>query len=112
MSSRWEPPLALPIASEVGVPSADRPFLPAPTVVNGPAREDSLLTYGMVARVALSQPGFGFRMEHDLPQGVDLVEARPRAKVVGDHLIWQFGRVDPGQQIRLEVVVRPNPERC
>ncbi len=74
-----------------------------------PGAEDGLLTYGLVARIALGQPGFGFRMEHDLPPGVELVESRPRAKVIGDHLIWQFGRVDPGQQIRLEIVVRPEP---
>jgi hypothetical protein len=65
--------------------------------------------YGLVARVALSRPAFGFRVEHDLPPGVVLVEARPRATVVGDHLIWQIGRVDPGQKLRLEVIVRLLP---
>ena len=68
-----------------------------------------LVTYGLVARVALSRPGFGFRIEHDLPPGVELVTVKPRATVVGDHLIWQIGRVDPGQEVRLEVVVRPLP---
>ena len=53
--------------------------------------------------------GFGFRIEHDLPPDVDLIEAKPRATVVGDHLIWQMGRVDPGQEIRLEIVVQPRP---
>ena len=83
--------------------------LPAPAVLAGPAVPDGPLTYGLVARVSLARPGFGFRVEHDLPPDVDLVEARPRATVVGDHLIWQLGRVDPGQEIRLEVVVRPRP---
>jgi hypothetical protein len=87
----------------------DVPALPAPTVLAGPPVPDGQLTYGLVAKVALSRPGFGFRIEHDLPPDVDLVEARPRATVVGDHLIWQLGRIDPGQEIRLEVVIRPRP---
>jgi hypothetical protein len=82
-------------------------FLPAPSVVSGPSVDDGPFTYGLVAKVTLTRPGFGFRIEHDLPEGVDLVEARPRATVVGDHLIWQLGRVDPGQEIRLEIEVRP-----
>jgi hypothetical protein len=85
------------------------PALPAPTILAGPAVPDGPLTYGLVAKVSLARPGFGFRVEHDLPPDVDLVDARPKATVVGDHLIWQLGRVDPGQEIRLEVVVRPRP---
>lgn len=84
-------------------------FLPPPSVVSGPSVEEGPFTYGLVAKVTLTRPGFGFRIEHDLPEGVELVEARPRATVVGDHLIWQLGRVDPGQEIRLEVEVRPLP---
>src|SRR5207248_733482 len=76
-------------------------------VEKGQSSHDGLITYGLVVRVALNRPGFNFRIEHDLPVGVDFVEARPRATVVGDHLIWQFGRVDPRQEVRLEVVVRP-----
>jgi len=82
----------------------------APMVVKKLPKADGTIVYGLVARVAMSQPGFGFRVEHDLPVGVELVEARPKAKVVGDHLIWQFGRVDPGQEVRLEIVIRPDPE--
>lgn len=85
------------------------PVLPAPTVLSGPEVPDGPLRYGLVAKVSLSRPGFGFRIEHDLPPDVDLIEARPRAKVVGEHLIWQLGRVDPGQEIRLEIVVQPRP---
>ena len=85
------------------------PTLPAPEILSGPPAPDGPLTYGLVGRVALSRPGFGFRIEHDLPPDVDLIEAKPRAKVVGDHLIWQMGRVDPGQEIRLEITVQPRP---
>ena len=85
----------------------DVPPLPAPTILAGPPVPDGVVTYGLVAKVSLSRPGFGFRIEHDLPADVDLVEARPKATVVGDHLIWQVGRIDPGQEIRLEVVVPP-----
>jgi hypothetical protein len=84
-------------------------MLSAPSVVSGPSIEDGPFTYGLVAKVTLARPGFGFRVEHDLPEGVDFVEARPRATIVGDHLIWQLGRVDPGQEIRLEVEVRARP---
>jgi hypothetical protein len=87
----------------------DVPPLPAPTVLAGPPVPDGVVTYGLVAKVSLSRPGFGFRIEHYLPADVDLVEARPKATVVGDHLIWQLGRIDPGQEIRLEVIVRPRP---
>jgi hypothetical protein len=83
------------------------PTLPAPTVLAGPAVPDGPITYGLVAKVSLARPGFGFRVEHDLPSDVDLVDAKPKAKVVGDHLIWQLGRIDPGQEIRLEVTVKP-----
>src|SRR5258708_6138250 len=65
----------------------ESPALPAPTVLSGPPVPDSPLTYGLVAKVSLSRPGFGFRIEHDLPPDVDLIEARPKAKVVGEHLI-------------------------
>jgi hypothetical protein len=85
------------------------PLLPAPTILAGPAVADGPLTYGLVAKVSLARPGFGFRVEHDLPADVDLIDARPKATVVGDHLIWQLGRVDPGQEIRLEITVRPRP---
>ena len=83
--------------------------LPSPTVMVGPPAPDGPFTYGLRAKVALTKPGFGFRVEHDMPQGVELVETRPKATVVGTHLIWQLGRVDPGQELRLEVVVRPEP---
>src|SRR5690349_11404131 len=83
--------------------------LPAPTVLVGPPAPDGPFTYGIRAKIALTKPGFGFRVEHDMPAGVELVEARPKATVVGSHLIWQLGRVDPGQELRLEVVVRPEP---
>ena len=111
MSDQWDAPLATTLrAPERGPPA----WLDKPDPADGPASTEEPaaelpVKYGLVARMALSQPGFGFRVEHDLPGGVDLVEARPRATVVGDHLIWQFGRVDPGQQVRLEVVVRPQP---
>jgi hypothetical protein len=85
------------------------PALPAPTIMSGPAMPDGPLTYGLVAKVSLARPGFGFRIEHDLPPDVDLVEAKPRATVVGEHLIWQLGRVDPGQEVRLEITVQPRP---
>src|SRR5262245_41345481 len=53
------------------------PVLPAPTILAGPAVPDGPLTYGLVAKVSLARPGFGFRVEHDLPPDVDLIEARP-----------------------------------
>ena len=83
---------------------------PSTIVVKKLPKPDGTIVYGLVARIVMSQPGFGFRVEHDLPVGVELVEVRPKAKVVGDHLIWQFGRVDPGQEVRLEIVIRPEPE--
>lgn len=89
-------------------PTADRSS--TPIAIKKPLVTNGTIVYGLVARVAMSQPGFGFRVEHDLPVGVELVEAKPKAKVVGDHLIWQFGRVDPGQEVRLEIVIRPYPE--
>jgi hypothetical protein len=105
------PPAADP--SDPGLPSwlpdVDPPALPAPTVMVGPPAPDGPFTYGLRAKVALAKPGFGFRVEHDMPQGVELVDTRPKAKVVGQHLIWQLGRLDPGQELRLEVVVRPEP---
>ena len=91
------------------LPDVDPPALPAPTVMVGQPAPDGPFTYGLRAKVALAKPGFGFRVEHDMPQGVELIETRPKAKVVGQHLIWQLGRLDPGQELRLEVVVRPEP---
>jgi hypothetical protein len=85
------------------------PTLPAPTILSGPPAADGPITYGLVAKVSLARPGFSFRVEHDLPPDCELVEAKPKAKVVGDHLIWTMGRIDPGQEIRLEITVRPLP---
>jgi hypothetical protein len=87
--------------------SALEPSLPAPTVVEGPPAPDRPISYGVVAKVSLARPGFGFRVEHDLPAGVELIETRPKATVVGEHLIWQLGRLDPGQELRVQVVVKP-----
>jgi hypothetical protein len=109
MSHLLDATLATAVADEGDAGRAQPASLPAPTIFHGPANGDDTLTYGLVARVALNRPGFGFRIEHDLPPGVDLVSAKPRATVVGDHLIWQIGRVDPGQEVRLEIVVRPQP---
>ncbi len=73
------------------------------------ALDDGPLAYGLVAKVLLPRPAFNFKVEHDLPMNVTLVEAKPRATVVGDHLIWNLGRLDPGQELRLQVVVLPEP---
>jgi hypothetical protein len=81
--------------------------LPSPTVVEGPPAPDRPITYGIVAKVTLARPGYGFRVEHDLPAGVELIETKPKATVVGEHLIWQLGRLDPGQELRVQVVVKP-----
>jgi hypothetical protein len=114
MSDRRTPTLPPPL-EEAGLTlwlpdfEPEAPALPAPTIQSGPSVADGPLTYGLVAKVALSRPGFGFRIEHDLPPDVEFIEARPKAKVVGEHLIWQLGRVDPGQEIRLEIVVQPLP---
>lgn len=115
MTDRRAPTLAPPGDIDAGLTlwlpdfEPELPTLPAPTILASPAVPDGPLTYGLVAKVSLARPGFGFRIEHDLPADVDLVEARPKATVVGDHLIWQLGRVDPGQEIRLEIVVQPRP---
>lgn len=69
--------------------------------------EELPLVYGLVAKVLLPRPAFNFKVEHDLPPNVTLLEAKPRATVVGEHLIWNFGRLDPGQELRLQVVVLP-----
>lgn len=114
MSDRWDATLTPDAPTDsTAIPSwldvEETPLLAEPTVLHSAAAPDGPLVYGLVARVALSRPGFGFRVEHDLPAGVELIEARPRATVVGDHLIWQMGRVDPGQEVRLEIVVKLEP---
>lgn len=84
--------------------------IPRPVVEPAPATLDEVpLAYGLVAKVLLPRPAFNFKVEHDLPAGVTLVEAKPRATVVGDHLIWNLGRLDPGYELRLQVVVLPEP---
>jgi hypothetical protein len=114
MSDRRAPTLTPPQA-DAGITlwlpdlEPEVPTLPAPTILSGPPVPDGPFTYGLAGKVALARPGFGFRIEHDLPPDVDLVEVKPKAKVVGEHLIWQIGRVDPGQEIRLEITVQPRP---
>lgn len=108
MKSGWD----LPSESTAGpdpCPEQESPLVGSPTLERSQYALDGTISYGLVARIALRRPGFNFRVEHDLPLGVELVETRPKAKVIGDHLIWQLGRVDPGQTIRLMVVVRPLP---
>jgi len=85
------------------------PVLVGPTIVRTSSSLNGTITYGLVAKVGLSRPGYGCRVEHDLPVGVELVEVQPKATVVGDHLIWLFPRLDPGQELRLLIVVRPEP---
>ena len=67
---------AHPVAADL---EPEAPILPAPTILAGPPAPDGPLTYGLVAKVTLRRPAFGFRVEHDLPADVDLIEAKPRA---------------------------------
>lgn len=85
------------------------PILSGPIVVRSASNLNGTITYGLVAKVGLSRPGYSCRVEHDLPMGVELVDVQPKATVVGDHLIWQFPRLDPGQELHLLIVVRPEP---
>lgn len=111
MSDRWDAAL-LPT---LPMKDAGNPYCPAEPVLSGPTVVRTLsslkgtITYGLVAKVGLTRPGYSCRVEHDLPMGVELVEVQPKATVVGDHLIWQFPRLDPGQELRLRIVVRPEP---
>ncbi|QVL30882.1 chemotaxis protein CheW [Telmatocola sphagniphila] len=65
------------------------------------------LVYGLIAKVSLPRPAFQFKIEHDLPANVALLDVKPKAAVVGNRIIWSFGRVDPGQEIRLQLVIQP-----
>lgn len=98
------PPARLPVSSVVQVQ-------PLPAVAPDTSRPPTIrrmpLVYGLVAKVDLPRPAFAFRVEHDLPSNVVLLETNPKATVVGDHLIWTIPRVDPGKEIRLQVVVLP-----
>ncbi len=108
-----------PVWLELELPEDPRiqATVPVPVPIadlNVPARTEPLpsnppLVYGLNAKVLLPRPAFGFRIEHSLPAGVKLLEAHPKASVVGDHLIWNLGRLDPGREIRLQVVVQPEP---
>jgi hypothetical protein len=114
MSHRWEATIAPgsePDSACQTLTLSDSALATGPplTAVIAPGGTSTTHVYGLVARVALTRPAFGFRVEHDMPAGVELIEARPKATVVGEHLIWQIGRVDPGQKLRLEVVVRVLP---
>jgi len=110
MSDRWDAALfpTLPM-EDAGPFCLAEPVLPGPMVVRTPSSLNGTITYGLVAKVGLTRPGYSCRVEHDLPLGVELVEVQPKATVVGEHLIWQFPRLDPGQELRLLIVVRPEP---
>ena len=103
----WKAEMALPADSRIVPDTSD---IPASVLAPAPAQLEELpLVYGLVAKVLLPRPAFNFKVEHDLPPNVTLLEAKPRATVVGEHLIWNFGRLDPGQELRLQVVVLPEP---
>jgi uncharacterized repeat protein (TIGR01451 family) len=109
-----------PVWLELEVPEDPRikSSVPAPVPVaklsvsprTQPLPSNPPLVYGLNAKVLLPRPAFGFRVEHSLPPGVKLLETHPKATVVGDHLIWNLGRLDPGREIRLQVVVQPEPD--
>jgi hypothetical protein len=96
----WLATMNLPNDPRIGGNGRKKPDEPPVNLTGMP------LTYGLAAKVLLPRPAFGFKVEHDLPMGVTLVEASPKCNVVGDHLIWNLGRVDPGQEIRLQVTVK------
>lgn len=84
--------------------------IPAAMMGPGPTIPDEIpLTYGLHAKVLLPRPAFNFKVEHDLPMDVILLECKPKATIVGEHLIWNLGRLDPGQELRLQVTVMPEP---
>lgn len=109
MTDRWDASSTLATVDALPEWLNESDALPAPTIFHGPQLAEGPISYGLVARVSLTKPAFGFRVEHDLPMGFDFIEAKPKPKVVGDHLIWQLNRLDPGQELRLEVIVRPQP---
>ncbi|MEZ6142150.1 MAG: hypothetical protein R3B84_16435 [Zavarzinella sp.] len=75
------------------------------------AGSDLPLVYGLAAKVLLPRPAFGFKVDHDIPDGVTLIDTKPSATCLGGHIMWNLGRVDPGQEIRLQVIVAPEPDR-
>ncbi|WP_020468201.1 COG1361 family protein [Zavarzinella formosa] len=103
----WKAEIVLPADSRIVPETKD---IPKAVLEPAPAQlEEVPLAYGLVAKVLLPRPAFNFKVEHDLPPNVTLLEAKPRATIVGEHLIWNFGRLDPGQELRLQVVVLPEP---
>lgn len=110
MTDRWDAAMGTEVAGPPNWDADPAEGLPKPAVLQGPPSSEGNITYGLVARASLPKPAYGFRVEHDLPPGVDFVDAKPKATVVGEHLIWQLHRVDPGQELRLEVTVKPHPE--
>ena len=101
----WKPEMIVPTDHRVVTEASE---IPAARLDAAPSpMADLPLVYGLVAKVLLPRPAFNFKVEHDLPPNVTLLEAKPRATIVGEHLIWNFGRLDPGQELRLQVVVLP-----
>lgn len=127
-SDEWQLGLDAPIPdSPVDLPTwLTEPILPAdpriqhndsatatvntPTIGGTTPPAESPLVYGLVAKITLTRPAFGFRVDHDLPPNVELVQTKPKAVVVNDHLMWHFERLDPGNEVRLQITVRPKPE--
>jgi chemotaxis signal transduction protein len=66
------------------------------------------IAYGLLAKVTLPRSAHQFRVEHDLPAGIQLLDTVPPARIDGRRLIWDLGRVDPGAEIRLQVVAFPD----
>jgi len=95
--------------------SASVPPRATPTVVVEMIAPESInvgqpLTYELLVRNAGTIPVSGALLEEDLPARVVLISTEPAAEVQGERLSWSLGLLEPGDEKRIKVTVKPSEE--
>lgn len=101
MPTKIDPPSLNEIAAPITVSDPPKPKPKPLSLASLP------LSYGLVAKINLPRTANGFRVEHQLPPGVKVLEVSPPTMIVSNVVVWEFGRMESGQDLRLSLVVAP-----
>jgi uncharacterized repeat protein (TIGR01451 family) len=68
------------------------------------------VAYEILARNAGPVAVFNVHVEDELPAAARLLASTPRPDVVGEHLLWNLGALEPGTERRIKVEIQPAAE--
>ena len=71
-----------------------------------PGPGEAVCASGHARPLASKLTAHSLRVEHEIPEGVEVVATAPASKRMGNKLVWFFGEVQAEQRLSLKVTVR------